>query len=135
MNREDKSHEPISRYTFEIEKGKIFRKIDENHQIQSEKIGKLEIAVNRQITLQEAQTESQKKAEKHLENLNSTMSKVGEEVIHIKYKVKAHDDTLQSVSGALSEKQKGNATIAVGIISTIGSIIAAAIAVAPLLFN
>lgn len=132
MGNDDK---PVTQYTLEVEKGKIYRKIDENHRIQSDKINALEVTINRQVTLQENTYESQKNTERHLEKLNETMSKVGDEVVHIKYKVKSHDDTLQSVSGALSEKQKDNTAIAVGLIAATGGVIGAAISVAPILFQ
>ncbi|UXV34481.1 hypothetical protein MUA90_10680 [Staphylococcus sp. IVB6181] len=127
-------NEYLAKHEFEAAKNKIYERINDNDRKHTEAINTLEKTVNRQILLQERSFESQERSEKHLEKLNGTMERLGDEVVDIKYKVKAHDDTLHNVQSVISEKQKGNAQITVAIISGVVAVIVAAFGFAQVFF-
>ncbi|REH80020.1 hypothetical protein [Staphylococcus felis] len=124
----------VLRHEWEKSRGNIYKKINENDRKHSEALNKLEKTVDRQVLLQQNAFESQKRSEKHLENLNTTMDKIGSEFIEIKYKVKNHEDILNNVKSVISEKQKGNVQITTSIVSGIFAVIAAALGLAHYFF-
>lgn len=125
----------LQKHEFEAAKNKIYERINENDRKHTEAINTLEKTVDRQISVQERSFESQERSEKHLEKLSGTMERLGGEIVDIKYKVKTHDDTLNSVKNTISEKQKGNAAITGYIISGIFAVIVAAIGFAQVFFT
>lgn len=120
----------VTRHEFENSQGKIYEKINENDRKHTDAINDLGRTVDRQVILLERQFESQERSEKHLERLNTTMNKFGNEITDIKYRVKNHDEKIEDISSDISDKQKGNAQITSIFISGLFGIITAAIGVA-----
>lgn len=120
---------------FERVIGNVYEKINDNDRKHTDAIYELNSKVDKQTLLQQQTFDSQKKSEKHLEKLNETMTNIGSEMTDIKYKVKTHDDKLQSVQGVINEKQKGNTQIAIAAIGLLVPIIYGAFELAKLMFN
>ncbi|EGQ1746566.1 hypothetical protein E8L93_13360, partial [Staphylococcus pseudintermedius] len=109
----------VLRHEWENSRGKIYEKINENDRKHTEALNKLEKTVDRQVLLQERAFESQERSEKHLETLNETMLKFGNDFTEIRFKVQTHDEKLEDISNDISEKQKGNVQITTTIITGI----------------
>ena len=72
----------------------IYKKIDENDKRHTSELKDLNNKVDKQIIYQKQAFESQARSEKHLEKLNETMKKFGEDFTDVKYQVKDHSLSL-----------------------------------------
>lgn len=124
----------VLRHEWEDSKGKIYERINQESRKQTEQMSSMNSKLERYTALQEQSFDSQKKSEQHLEKLNETMSKIGGDMIDIKYTVKSHEERITTIQGSIDSKQKGSIQILVAIISSAGVVIAAAFGAAHLFF-
>lgn len=125
----------VLRHEWERSTGKIYERINENDKKQTEAINSLNNKVDKQTLIQEQTYESQKKQESHLEKISDKMTGFVSEVNDLKYKVKGHDDQLESFGQIISKKQSFNVGIATAIVGGVFSLLTAAVGLAPILFK
>ena len=81
------------------------QKIDENDKRHTSELKDLNNKVDKQIIYQKQAFESQARSEKHLEKLNETMKKFGEDFTDVKYQVKDHTKQLETFSEVIKENK------------------------------
>ena len=131
---QEKDERFVSREEWIDNTSKIHQKIDENDKRHTSELKDLNNKVDKQIIYQKQAFESQERSEKHLEKLNETMKKFGEDFTDVKYQVKDHSKQLETFSEVIKEKQGYNVKIIVAIISGIASVLVGALGFAAAFF-
>lgn len=120
---------------WESEKRKIEKQINEVDTKHTENYNNLINRLDVQTVVQRNTYESQKKSEKHLENISQNISKVGERVTRLEFSNKNNEKEIKRIQTTLEEKSKGNTNIIVAWIGVVGVLLPSLIPVFSNLFD
>lgn len=120
---------------WESEKRKIEKQINEVDTKHTENYNNLINRLDVQTVVQRNTYESQKKSEKHLENISQNISKVGERVTRLEFSNKNNEKEIKRIQTNLEEKSKGNTNIIVAWIGVVGVLLPSLIPVFSNLFD
>lgn len=120
---------------WESERRKIEKQINEVDTKHTENYNNLINRLDVQTVVQRNTYESQKKSEKHLENISKSISNVGERVTRLEFSNKNNEKEINRIQTTLEEKSKGNTNIIVAWIGVVGVLLPSLIPVFSNLFD
>lgn len=115
--------EYITSSKWEQDKQLIHNKINEVDNKHTTNYNNLLNKIEVQTVVQQNTYESQKKSEKHLEEISKSINKVGSKVRNLEYESKDNKKEIARIQNTMDEKSKGNANIIVAWIAVAGGVL------------
>lgn len=113
----------VLRHEWEKSKGKFHERINEIDNKHTANHNELLRKVDVQTQVQEQHFESQKRSEKHLENISESLATVGTRVTELEYETRTHNKDINDLKGTITAEVKGNKDIIVAWVTVAGAVL------------